>query len=166
MSLADTGCTLWVGDVGSDTARFDPFLQSVQAKFSVTPSTLRGLASLFGLGRGRTPPSPTPAADTAGAVGQQGPPFGGSSGGSVLGGQTIYAGGGGGGAGLDGGGGGPDAGADTPVWLATSPEVDTITGQFFVKRKAVATAPHTTDPARCDRLWDESARLVGQPATT
>jgi NAD(P)-dependent dehydrogenase (short-subunit alcohol dehydrogenase family) len=61
--------------------------------------------------------------------------------------------------------GGPEAGADTPTWLATSPGVDTVTGQFFVKRKAVATAPHTTDAARCDRLWDESARLVGQPAT-
>ena len=61
--------------------------------------------------------------------------------------------------------GGPDAGADTPTWLATSPEVDPVTGQFFVKREAVTTAPHTTDPARCDRLWDESARLVGQPAT-
>jgi NAD(P)-dependent dehydrogenase (short-subunit alcohol dehydrogenase family) len=56
---------------------------------------------------------------------------------------------------------GPDTGADTPVWLATAPEVDGITGRFFVDRKQVATAPHTTDVARCDRLWDESARLVG-----
>jgi NAD(P)-dependent dehydrogenase (short-subunit alcohol dehydrogenase family) len=61
--------------------------------------------------------------------------------------------------------GGPDAGADTPTWLATSPEVEGVTGRFFVKREAVTTAPHTTDPARCDRLWDESARLVEQPAT-
>ncbi|WP_211228535.1 SDR family NAD(P)-dependent oxidoreductase [Glycomyces tenuis] len=60
--------------------------------------------------------------------------------------------------------GGPEAGADTPTWLATSPEVEGVTGRFFVKREAVATAPHTTDPARCDRLWDESARLVGQAA--
>ena len=56
---------------------------------------------------------------------------------------------------------GPDTGADTPVWLATAPEVDGISGRFFVDRKQVATAPHTTDLARCDRLWDESARLVG-----
>jgi NAD(P)-dependent dehydrogenase (short-subunit alcohol dehydrogenase family) len=56
---------------------------------------------------------------------------------------------------------GPDAGADTPVWLATSPEVEGVTGRFFVKRRQVTTAPHTTDPERCDRLWDESARLVG-----
>ncbi|WP_067650449.1 SDR family NAD(P)-dependent oxidoreductase [Nocardia harenae] len=57
--------------------------------------------------------------------------------------------------------GSPDTGADTPTWLATAPEVETVTGQFFVERNAVTTAPHTTDPTRCDQLWDESARLVG-----
>jgi NAD(P)-dependent dehydrogenase (short-subunit alcohol dehydrogenase family) len=56
---------------------------------------------------------------------------------------------------------GPDAGADTPAWLATSSDVDGVNGAFFVKRRQVPTAPHTTDPARCDRLWEESARLVG-----
>jgi NAD(P)-dependent dehydrogenase (short-subunit alcohol dehydrogenase family) len=61
---------------------------------------------------------------------------------------------------------GPDAGADTPVWLATSPEVEGVTGRFFVGRKEVRTAPHTTDVARCDRLWDESARLVGLGSAT
>lgn len=59
---------------------------------------------------------------------------------------------------------GPDLGADTPVWLANSPEVDGITGQFFVARKQAKTAPHTTDVARCDRLWDETAALVDFPA--
>lgn len=62
--------------------------------------------------------------------------------------------------------GGPEVGADTPTWLATSPEVEGVTGEFFVKRRAVPTAPHTTDPARCDRLWEESARLVGIPANS
>lgn len=56
---------------------------------------------------------------------------------------------------------GPETGADTPVWLATAQEVEGVTGRFFVGRQAVPTAPHTTDEARCDRLWDESARLVG-----
>lgn len=61
---------------------------------------------------------------------------------------------------------GPEAGADTPSWLATSPEVEGVTGRFYVKRRAVPTAPHTTDEARCDRLWDESARLTGLPVAT
>jgi NAD(P)-dependent dehydrogenase (short-subunit alcohol dehydrogenase family) len=60
---------------------------------------------------------------------------------------------------------GPDVGADTPAWLATSAEVAGITGKFYVKRQAVPTAPHTTDQARCDHLWEESARLVGLPVT-
>ena len=56
--------------------------------------------------------------------------------------------------------GGPDDGADTPAWLATSPDVAGVTGEFFVRRRAVETPSHTTDVARCDRLWHESARLV------
>lgn len=56
---------------------------------------------------------------------------------------------------------GPDVGADSPVWLARAPEVDGVTGRFFFERTQVETAPHTRDVARCDRLWDESARLVG-----
>jgi NAD(P)-dependent dehydrogenase (short-subunit alcohol dehydrogenase family) len=58
---------------------------------------------------------------------------------------------------------GVETGADTPAWLATSSELEGITGRFFVNREAVTTAPHTTDPERCDRLWDESARLVALP---
>jgi NAD(P)-dependent dehydrogenase (short-subunit alcohol dehydrogenase family) len=56
---------------------------------------------------------------------------------------------------------GPDTGADTPAWLATAPELDGISGQFFVDRRSVATAPHTTDVDRCERLWTLSAELVG-----
>lgn len=56
---------------------------------------------------------------------------------------------------------GPDVGADTPLWLATAPELEGVTGRFFVERQEVPTADHTTDVARCDRLWLESARLTG-----
>jgi NAD(P)-dependent dehydrogenase (short-subunit alcohol dehydrogenase family) len=56
---------------------------------------------------------------------------------------------------------GPDVGADTPSWLVTAPEVEGVTGRFFVERTAVDTAPHTTDVARTDRLWQASAALVG-----
>ncbi|HEY3502133.1 MAG TPA: SDR family NAD(P)-dependent oxidoreductase [Actinocatenispora sp.] len=59
---------------------------------------------------------------------------------------------------------GPDVGADTPAWLATSDEIAGRTGRFYVDRRPVETAGHTTDQARCDRLWTESARLVGLPA--
>ncbi|MGY6553526.1 MAG: SDR family NAD(P)-dependent oxidoreductase [Wenzhouxiangella sp.] len=51
------------------------------------------------------------------------------------------------------------AGADTPSWLASSPEL-TTTGGFYKNRKRVRTAPHTLDVARQERLWQESAALV------
>ena len=40
---------LWKGQVGTDTAKFQPFLQSISASFTVTPATLQGLGRLFGL---------------------------------------------------------------------------------------------------------------------
>jgi NAD(P)-dependent dehydrogenase (short-subunit alcohol dehydrogenase family) len=54
----------------------------------------------------------------------------------------------------------PDVGADTPAWLATAPELEGVTGRFYVDRAAVETATHTTDLDRCERLWNESAKLV------
>ena len=56
---------------------------------------------------------------------------------------------------------GPDVGADTPAWLADADELQAVHGRFFVKRRAVATAAHTLDPERQERLWQASATLVG-----
>ena len=55
---------------------------------------------------------------------------------------------------------GPDVGADTPAWLAETPDVAGVTGKFFVKRRPVETAPHTTDPERRERLWELSEEMV------
>ncbi len=52
---------LWDGPVGFEDSEFAPFLTSVSASFNVTGGTLRGLASLFGLGgttTGTTGPRP------------------------------------------------------------------------------------------------------------
>jgi hypothetical protein len=58
---------LWRGRVGTDTAKFDPFLTSVSTGFTITPATLRGVAGLLGFAsRGSEAP---PAADTARAGG-------------------------------------------------------------------------------------------------
>jgi Tat protein translocase TatC len=48
---------LWAGDVGIDTARFDPFLSSVSASFAVSGNTLRSIGSIFGLGGKAAPES-------------------------------------------------------------------------------------------------------------
>ncbi|HVH69107.1 MAG TPA: twin-arginine translocase subunit TatC [Gemmatimonadales bacterium] len=54
---------LWRGQVGTDTAKFDPFLTSVSAGFAITPATIRGIESLLGFGKpsagAPTAPPPT-----------------------------------------------------------------------------------------------------------
>jgi sec-independent protein translocase protein TatC len=41
---------LWRGEVGTDTAKFAPFLTSVSASFAISDNTLRSIGSIFGLG--------------------------------------------------------------------------------------------------------------------
>jgi len=67
---------LWKGQVGTDTAQFDPFLTSVSAGFAVTPATIRGIAALLGLG-GRSPSGQPPAPPPAGPESPPGGPAGG-----------------------------------------------------------------------------------------
>jgi hypothetical protein len=47
---------LWRGAVGTDSAKFAPFLSSVSASFAVSGNTLRSIGSIFGLG-GKSSPS-------------------------------------------------------------------------------------------------------------
>jgi retinol dehydrogenase-14 len=62
----------------------------------------------------------------------------------------------------------PERGADTPVYLASSPEVAGVTGRYFAGRKAKQTQASSYDTAVSGRLWRVSADLVGLPdaATT
>jgi Tat protein translocase TatC len=41
---------LWRGAVGTDTAKFAPFLSNVSASFAISGNTLRSIGSIFGLG--------------------------------------------------------------------------------------------------------------------
>src|SRR6266852_2940782 len=52
---------LWKGQVGTDSAKFSPFLQNLSASFTVTPATLQGLGRLLGL---RPHPVAAPTPDT------------------------------------------------------------------------------------------------------
>ncbi|MBI4420058.1 MAG: twin-arginine translocase subunit TatC [Gemmatimonadetes bacterium] len=60
-----TSHDLWRGPVGDDTTRFSPFLTQVSARFSVSGSTLRGLAALL-TGRTLGPPGPGARPDSTG----------------------------------------------------------------------------------------------------
>lgn len=58
----------------------------------------------------------------------------------------------------------PEKGADTIVYLATSPEVAQTSGAYFVKRRERTPNRHALDDAAARRLWDESVRMTGAPA--
>ena len=55
----------------------------------------------------------------------------------------------------------PAQGADTPVYLASSPEVEGVTGRYFVNRKPATSSKASYDTAAAARLWQASARLAG-----
>ena len=57
-----------------------------------------------------------------------------------------------------------EAGAETPVYCATSPELDGVTGLYFGKCRAETPSPAAQDDASARRLWQESARIAGLPA--
>lgn len=54
----------------------------------------------------------------------------------------------------------PEKGAETPVYLASSPEVENITGKYFADRKVARTAPQATDMEAAKKLWDASAEML------
>lgn len=55
----------------------------------------------------------------------------------------------------------PERGARTSVYLASSPEVEGVTGGYFIACKARRPAPVARDEALARRLWEESADLCG-----
>jgi NAD(P)-dependent dehydrogenase (short-subunit alcohol dehydrogenase family) len=55
----------------------------------------------------------------------------------------------------------PQKGADTPVYLATAPEVADVTGRHFVDRQPSEPNPKAHDVEARARLWNLSAEMVG-----
>lgn len=55
----------------------------------------------------------------------------------------------------------PAQGAETSIYLASSPDVDGITGQYFSNCKAELPARPALDDAAAERLWDVSEKLTG-----
>jgi retinol dehydrogenase 14 len=60
----------------------------------------------------------------------------------------------------------PRRGAETPVYLASSPQAEGLTGQFFANRKVKESHKSSYDTAITGRLWQVSADLVGLPVET
>jgi len=58
----------------------------------------------------------------------------------------------------------PEEGADTGVWLASSSDVDGVTGRYFQRRHAVRSSRASYDVAAQQRLWHISEELTGLSA--
>jgi len=54
----------------------------------------------------------------------------------------------------------PERGAQTSIYLASSPAVEGITGKYFVNSKVKQPTRQTTDLALARKLWEVSAELV------
>lgn len=55
----------------------------------------------------------------------------------------------------------PEKGAETTIYLATSPEVEGVTGGYFSKRKPARTSSAARDQAAAERLWAISEQMTG-----
>lgn len=60
----------------------------------------------------------------------------------------------------------PANGAETSVYLATSPDVANISGKYFIKKKTVQSSKESYNVKLAQRLWDVSAELTGCQRTT
>jgi NAD(P)-dependent dehydrogenase (short-subunit alcohol dehydrogenase family) len=64
----------------------------------------------------------------------------------------------------------PAKGAETSVYLASSPNVQGIAGKYFYDSHVIPTAPQASDRVVARKLWDVSAEMVhlvdGMPAQT
>ena len=54
----------------------------------------------------------------------------------------------------------PEKGAETAVWLATSLDVEGVTGKYFKDKETLTSKDISYDEGAQRRLWEESARLV------
>ena len=59
----------------------------------------------------------------------------------------------------------PAQGAATPIYLASSPEVEGITGRYFVNCKPKTSSRASYDTTAAARLWQASTDLAGMTAT-
>lgn len=54
----------------------------------------------------------------------------------------------------------PEKGAETVVWLATSPEVEEITGKYFFDCHEIKSSRESYDPEVARKLWEISERMT------
>jgi NAD(P)-dependent dehydrogenase (short-subunit alcohol dehydrogenase family) len=60
----------------------------------------------------------------------------------------------------------PEKGAETSIYLASSPEVEGVSGQYFVKKRPARSAPWSYNEADWQRLWQVSEEMTHLRDTT
>lgn len=55
----------------------------------------------------------------------------------------------------------PEEGAATSIYLASSPDVEGISGKYFYQKQAVASSPYSYDEEKARKLWEVSANMTG-----
>ncbi len=58
----------------------------------------------------------------------------------------------------------PEQGARTQIWLAKSPEVEGVTGGYFIRKKQARPPRQARDPEVRRKLWEISEQLTGLAA--
>ncbi|HJR18183.1 MAG TPA: SDR family oxidoreductase [Actinomycetota bacterium] len=54
-----------------------------------------------------------------------------------------------------------EQGADTPIYLSSSPDVEGVHGKYFDDRREKMTSPQSYNTDDQERLWEETAKLAG-----
>lgn len=57
----------------------------------------------------------------------------------------------------------PEEGAQTSIYLASSPQVEGVTGKYFIKNQTVPSSPTSYDMSAARKLWDYSLEMVNLP---
>ena len=55
----------------------------------------------------------------------------------------------------------PEQGASTAVYLASSPDVEGVTGKYFVREREVESDPVSYDETAASKLWEVSEEMTG-----
>jgi retinol dehydrogenase 14 len=58
----------------------------------------------------------------------------------------------------------PEKGAETSIYLASSPEVEGLSGRYFIKKAEARSSDVSYDKKLAERLWEASAELTNLPA--
>jgi hypothetical protein len=58
----------------------------------------------------------------------------------------------------------PEEGARTIIYLASSPDVEGVSGDYFAKCRVAVPTPAARNDGMARRLWEMSARIMGEGA--